>query len=173
MIFRMIPYGRAIVRWNQVLANSCEYFQHLFTGAMALTELPATISMPEWVGQRSAVMLFSHIYDVGALNDKSGTLDKSTPESFQVVLDILLMADMYGFAYAKQWSEEWLASSSVLDIWNVCTMLSHAHKCNAEQLTRLCVHHVRSQWKMVERTTEWQELPDELKMLVFGRAEES
>ena len=70
MIFRMIPYGRAIVRWNQVLANSCEYFQHLFTGAMALTELPATISMPEWVGQRSAVMLFSHIYDGGALNEK-------------------------------------------------------------------------------------------------------
>ena len=63
--------------------------------------------------------------------------------SFEVVLTVLRLADMMRLAFAKEWCEQWLASSDVLDIWNVCTMLCHAHNCDASQvrfadLTALC-----------------------------------
>jgi hypothetical protein len=168
--------GSVIYAHRLVLADVCEYFQNLFIGEMALTALPCTIAMPEWAGRRSAILLFSNIYNGGALN-VSGEfgggfmLGKSDPESFEIVLNLLRLADMYGMSYAKEWSEEWLASSNVLDIWNVCNMLTNAHTCNADQLTGLCVHHIQKAYKLVERTQEWAELTDDLKQLVFGRGQ--
>jgi len=47
----------------------------------------------------------------------------------------------------------------------------HAHACSAGQLLALCVHHLQKTFRLVERTDEWREMPEELKLVVFGRGE--
>jgi hypothetical protein len=154
----------------------------MFLGEMAVSkgiectgELPVRLELPEWASRESVVMLLSNVYTGDTLDITGGgsgepiLLHKAKPESFEIVLGLLRLSDMMDLVFAKEWAEEWLATSEVLDIWNVCTMLVHADACSALQLRALCVHHIQNSFKLVERTSEWQELPDGLKKVVFGR----
>jgi hypothetical protein len=183
----VLAAGGIVYAHRLVLANASSYFQQMFLGEMAVSkgiectgELPVRIELPEWATRESLIMLLSHVYIGGTLDTTdSGSdeldpipLEKTNPESFEIVLGLLQLSDMMELVFAKEWAEEWLASSEVLDIWNVCTMLVHADACSAHQLRALCVHHIQTSFKLVERTKEWQELPDELKKVVFGRPTE-
>lgn len=129
--------GGVIYAHRLVLASVSPYFQHMFLGEMAAArgvdctaELPVRIELPDWASREAVVMLLSNLYSGGALNsshdNSSGVagvgqepmvkLEKSNPESFEIVLGLLRLADMMACVYAKEWAEEWLASSDVLDV---------------------------------------------------------
>ena len=69
--------------------------------------------------------------------------------------------------YAKEWCEVWLAGSAIIDLWNTCVLLEHAHNCHAQQLVDLALFHIQKMFKFVENTEEWHNLDDELQKLVY------
>jgi hypothetical protein len=149
------------------------YFTQLFMGPMAMSgPLPLVIGMPDWASRGSVLLALNHIYTGKPIDDHHATgwnaeLDNTTAESIEEVLGLLRLADMMDLAYAKEWCEVWLAGSAIIDLWNTCVLLEHAHNCHAQQLVDLALFHIQKMFKFVENTEEWHNLDDELQKLVY------
>ena len=84
------------------------------------------------------------------------------------MLEVLRLADMMGFDFAREWAEVWLANSSIMDLWNSCVLLEHAHNCGAAQLVELAVYTIINMYEFVQKTDEWRDLDEEVKALVYS-----
>ena len=107
--------GDIIYAHRLVLANVSQYFQQLFLGEMAVskgiectTQLPVRIELPDWASRPGLLMLLLNVYSGGTLdccsagsgkNEPIVALEKSNPESFEVILGLLRLADMMGMQY--------------------------------------------------------------------------
>ena len=107
--------GEVIYAHRLVLANVSQYFQQMFLGEMAVskgiectTQLPVRIELPDWTSRPGLLMLLLNVYNGGTLDCCSAgsgegepivTLDKSNPDSFEVILGLLRLADMMGMQY--------------------------------------------------------------------------
>ena len=68
--------------------------------------------------------------------------------------------------HLKSLCEVWLASSDIVDVYNVVGLLTHAHACKARQLEKFAVYCCREMFSVVSATEEWSALEPALQRRV-------
>ena len=65
-----ISEGRLIYTHRLVLARCSPYFEQMFIGQLALTgPFPVEVPLPQWATRPAALMLLSHLYSGGDLDE--------------------------------------------------------------------------------------------------------
>ena len=67
-----------------------------------------------------------------------------TSDSCATVIQILQLADMWRLPHLKQWCEKYLGSITVVDLYNICDLLTTADMANALQLKKKCLFLIRN-----------------------------
>ena len=121
------------------------------------------VELPEWLTAETVDFWLDYLY-AGA------TVASLAPTDATVALccTLLRLADMWMYAHLKSAVEAWFAHNDIVDLYNVVPLMTHAHACNAPQLTRLCVFCCRELFASVSQTEAWAELSEELRARVQG-----
>ena len=89
-----------------------------------------------------------------------------TEQTVELACELLQLADHFLLPRLKEICEVYLAKDTVVDINNVCALLTHAVGCNAHQLVQICRFYIVSMREMVTKMEQWAELPDEIKAMI-------
>ena len=120
------------------------------------------VKLPNWSDGVAVELMLKYLYGFGnPLVDVRPT-DKTIVSMFS----LLRLSDFYDLEYLKSLVEVWLASNDIVDVFNVVSLLTHAHACRARQLTRYAVYCCREMFTVVSETKEWDDLDDALKRKV-------
>eukprot|EP00753_Platysulcus_tardus_P022491 PLAT9708.2.p2 GENE.PLAT9708.2~~PLAT9708.2.p2 ORF type:complete len:135 (+),score=73.29 PLAT9708.2:151-555(+) len=82
----------------------------------------------------------------------------------EVAIDLLGLADHYTLASLKQLCENTLVHD--IDVDNVCTLFSCAHRFMAAKLKRMCMVYIRKHFKEVSDSRGFEELGAEPQLLL-------
>jgi len=181
-----------------ILAAACEHFRTAFTSGFSATPGPngrCRIDMPEWVEIRPFLWLLAYLYYsydpekawAIARQLDSDSLPATGPyravhgikARFPRLLDgddvgddlcgLLRLSEFYDLEHLKQWTERRL--QGLLSAGNVIAMSSHAFFCNASQLLRLCVYHMKVMYADLVVAREWEDLDERIKELVLQQVQ--
>ena len=127
---------------------------------------PAHLPGPAGFAAELAATLASH----GLLDTSDGgAAEAAVPgqESVRLTCALLQLADHLLLDELRQRCEAYLSLPAVIDIHNVCGLLTHAHGCNAPQLVAVCRRTILAMPELVAALPEWERLPQELKDAVM------
>merc|ERR1719215_1290283 len=79
---------------------------------------------------------------------------------------LLRLADLYGLAHLKQWTEQRLYA--MVNPENLVTLSTHAFFCNASQLLALCVYHMKHLYGEIAHSSEYRALDPAIQELVVA-----
>ena len=70
--------------------------------------------------------------------------------------------------YSVQFCERYLAVDKIINVYNACALLTHAHACRADQLERTLMSQMRQMIEVISKLPEWEDLPSDLKEKVLA-----
>ena len=79
---------------------------------------------------------------------------------------LLRLSEFYQLDHLKQWVENELCKLLVPE--NLIALSTHAYFCNARQLLRVCVYHLRQKYGELVGIEDWEDLEPAIKELVLA-----
>lgn len=116
--------GEVVHAHKSILACRCEHFRAMFGSGMRESREGATIPYPDW-SKAAFLAMLEFLY--------TGSVALTTP----VALEVLGLADHIGLDGLRALSETALVHS--VDVGNVCSLISSAHRFGAPELKRFCL----------------------------------
>lgn len=128
------------------------------------------LSAMEWATEPGVAALIGYLYigEVEELGPSWEAGGEAAVSEATVVLacELLQLADHFLLERLKEVCEVYLAAENVVDVSNVCALLTHAASCNAPQLVAICRFYIVSMQELVTQTDEWAQLPEATKRMV-------
>lgn len=84
---------------------------------------------------------------------------------------LLRLSEYYQLDHLKQWTESQLGK--LLTPENVVSLSTHAYFCNANQLLRVSIYHLRRQYAELVGVEDWEELEPAIKELVLANVSQT
>lgn len=158
-----------------VLSIVSAYFKTMFTSGLKESANGAVveIELPEVEEAEGFELFLRYIYSVGSWYERIKL--KPTEHNLTKVLTMLFLADKYLLAHLKQLCETWLCkpSHSIINVYNVCGLLTHAIGCSAQQLTAVCLFHIRNLFDVVSQLESYVALDPSIQDLILRKTDTS
>ena len=158
-----------------VLSIVSEYFNTMFTSGLKESANGAVVEIElREVEETEGFELFlQYVYSIGSWNQRIQL--KPTEHNLAKVLTMLLLADKYLLQHLKQLCETWLCKPAhgIINVYNVCGLLTHAVGCSAQQLINVCLFHIRNLFEVVSKLDSYEELDSSMKDLVLRNMRKS